>query len=94
MRALVRAHSSVTVILNVIWLVLCGLWMSSAYVIAGLICFVLIIAIPFGTESVNIYETPGRGFYWVMASVFWGGLIQVLAGICGGLGGLLTKRSG
>jgi hypothetical protein len=46
------------------------------------------------TESVNIYETPGRGFYWVMASVFWGGLIQVLAGICGGLGGLLTKRSG
>jgi hypothetical protein len=45
-------------------------------------------------ESVNIYETPGRGFYWVMASVFWGGLIQVLAGICGGLGGLLTKRSG
>jgi hypothetical protein len=45
-------------------------------------------------ESVNLYEAPLRGFYRVVASVFWGGLIQVLAGISGGSGGLLTKRSG
>jgi uncharacterized membrane protein YccF (DUF307 family) len=42
------------VILNVIWLVLCGLWMSIAYVIAGLICFVLIITIPFGIAAFRI----------------------------------------
>ena len=42
------------VILNVIWLVLCGLWMAIAYVIAGLICFVLIITIPFGIAAFRI----------------------------------------
>ena len=41
-------------ILNVIWLVFCGLWMAIAYVIAGLICFVLIITIPFGIAAFRI----------------------------------------
>ncbi len=41
-------------ILNVIWLVLCGLWMAIAYVVAGLICFVLIITIPFGIGAFRI----------------------------------------
>ena len=35
-------------ILNVIWLVLEGLWMAIAYVIAGIVCFILILTIPFG----------------------------------------------
>ena len=42
------------VILNVIWLVLCGIWMAIAYVIAGLIAFVLIITIPFGIAAFRI----------------------------------------
>jgi uncharacterized membrane protein YccF (DUF307 family) len=41
-------------ILNVIWLVLCGLWMAIGYVAAGLICFILIITIPFGIASFRI----------------------------------------
>jgi uncharacterized membrane protein YccF (DUF307 family) len=41
-------------ILNLIWLVLCGLWMSIFYVLAGLICFVLIITIPFGIAAFRI----------------------------------------
>jgi len=41
-------------ILNVIWLVLCGLWMAIAYAAAGLICFILIITIPFGIASLRI----------------------------------------
>ncbi|MEU3753576.1 YccF domain-containing protein [Streptomyces olivoreticuli] len=41
-------------ILNVIWLVLCGLWMAIGYVVAGLICCVLIITIPFGIASFRI----------------------------------------
>jgi hypothetical protein len=45
-------------------------------------------------ESVNLYEAPVLGFYRAVASVFWGGLIQELAGTFGGSGGWLTKRSG
>src|SRR6266566_189292 len=41
-------------ILNVIWLVLCGLWMAIAYVLAGLVAFVLIITIPFGIAAFRI----------------------------------------
>jgi uncharacterized membrane protein YccF (DUF307 family) len=46
--------SLLNLILNVIWLVLCGLWMALAYVVAGLICFVLIITIPFGIGAFRI----------------------------------------
>jgi uncharacterized membrane protein YccF (DUF307 family) len=41
-------------ILNVIWLVLCGWWMAIAYFLAGLIGFVLIITIPFGIAAWRI----------------------------------------
>lgn len=41
-------------ILNVIWLVLCGLWMALGYVVAGVICCVLIVTIPFGLASFRI----------------------------------------
>ncbi|MBB5853232.1 YccF domain-containing protein [Amycolatopsis umgeniensis] len=41
-------------ILNVIWLVLCGLWMALGYVVAGVICCILIITIPFGLASFRI----------------------------------------
>lgn len=44
----------VRVILNLIWLVLCGFWMAIAYTVAGLIAFVLIITIPFGIASFRI----------------------------------------
>ena len=42
------------VILNVIWLVLCGFWMAIAYAAAGVVCFILIITIPFGIASFRI----------------------------------------
>ena len=41
-------------ILNVIWLIFCGLWMAVAYVLAGLVAFILIITIPFGIASFRI----------------------------------------
>jgi uncharacterized membrane protein YccF (DUF307 family) len=41
-------------ILNLIWLILCGWWMSLLYVLAGLICLVLIITIPFGIAAFRI----------------------------------------
>jgi uncharacterized membrane protein YccF (DUF307 family) len=44
-------------ILNIIWLVLCGLWMAIGYAVAGLICFALfflVITIPFGIAAFRI----------------------------------------
>ena len=41
-------------ILNVIWLILEGLWMAIAYVLAGLVAFILIITIPFGIAAFRI----------------------------------------
>jgi uncharacterized membrane protein YccF (DUF307 family) len=41
-------------ILNVIWLVLCGWWMAILYALAGLICCILIITIPFGIAAFRI----------------------------------------
>lgn len=41
-------------ILNVIWFVLCGLWMSIGYALVGLVCFVTIIGIPFGVACFRI----------------------------------------
>jgi uncharacterized membrane protein YccF (DUF307 family) len=41
-------------ILNVIWLVLCGIWMAILYALAGIICFILIITIPFGIAAFRI----------------------------------------
>lgn len=42
------------VVLNVIWFVLAGLWMAIGYALAALICFILIITIPFGIASLRI----------------------------------------
>jgi len=39
------------IILNVLWLVFGGLVMAAAYTLAGVICFVLIVTIPFGIAA-------------------------------------------
>lgn len=41
-------------LLNVLWLVLAGFWMAMGYVVAGVICCILIITIPFGIASFRI----------------------------------------
>lgn len=41
-------------ILNLLWLVLCGWWMAIAYVLAGIVCAILIITIPFAIASFRI----------------------------------------
>ncbi|HWD02355.1 MAG TPA: YccF domain-containing protein [Amycolatopsis sp.] len=41
-------------VLNVIWLVLCGFWMALGYLVAGIICCILIVTIPFGLASFRI----------------------------------------
>lgn len=46
--------SLVRLLLNIIWFVLAGLWMALGYAFAALICFVLIVTIPFGIASLRI----------------------------------------
>lgn len=41
-------------ILNVIWLVFGGLWLALGYLLASLVCFLLIITIPFGFAALRI----------------------------------------
>jgi uncharacterized membrane protein YccF (DUF307 family) len=41
-------------LLNVIWLVLCGFWMALGYVVAGIVCCVLVVTIPFGLAAFRI----------------------------------------
>lgn len=42
------------ILLNVIWLVLAGVWLALSYVLTGIVFFVLIITIPLGIASFRI----------------------------------------
>jgi uncharacterized membrane protein YccF (DUF307 family) len=44
----------VRLLLNIIWFVLAGLWMAIGYAFAALICFILIVTIPFGIAALRI----------------------------------------
>jgi uncharacterized membrane protein YccF (DUF307 family) len=48
------SQSPLTVILNLIWLVLAGIWLAIGYFLAGIIACILIITIPFGIASFRI----------------------------------------
>lgn len=41
-------------VLNVIWFVLAGFWLAVGWAFAALICFVLIVTIPFGIAALRI----------------------------------------
>ncbi|MGI9162787.1 MAG: YccF domain-containing protein [Mycobacterium sp.] len=41
-------------VLNIIWLLFGGLWLALGYLLAALVCFVLIVTIPFGFASLRI----------------------------------------
>jgi uncharacterized membrane protein YccF (DUF307 family) len=44
----------VRTLLNVIWLVLSGLWLAIGYAVAGIVMFLLIITIPFGIAAFRL----------------------------------------
>lgn len=49
-----RKTVKVKTLLNIIWLIFGGLWLALGYVLAGLICCILIITIPWGIASFRI----------------------------------------
>ena len=84
--------------LNVIWLVFGGLWLALGYLLAAIICFVLIITIPFGFASLRIaayalwpfgrtvVRDPDAGAASVVGNVIW----FVFAGLWLAIGQALT----
>jgi uncharacterized membrane protein YccF (DUF307 family) len=44
----------INLLLNVLWLLFCGIWMAIGYLIAALVCFLLIVTIPFGVAALRI----------------------------------------
>jgi uncharacterized membrane protein YccF (DUF307 family) len=88
----------VRLILNLLWLVLCGFWMAVGYVVAGIICCVLVITIPFGIASFRIANyalwpfgrtierKPTAGIPSVVGNVIW----FVFAGLWLAIGHLFT----
>ncbi|GAA3703661.1 YccF domain-containing protein [Zhihengliuella alba] len=91
--------STLSAILNVIWLVFGGLWLALGYFAAGIVCCILIITIPFGIASFRIglyalwpfgrtiVERPrGGGVGATLGNVIW----VLVAGIWIAIGHVLT----
>jgi uncharacterized membrane protein YccF (DUF307 family) len=77
------------IVLNVFWLVFGGLLLALGYAVAGLICFLLIVTIPFGIASFRmanyalwpfgreVVRRPDAGVASTVGNVVW----LVVAGI-------------
>src|SRR5580693_4757628 len=85
-------------ILNVIWLIFGGLWLALGYLLAALVCFLLIVTIPFGFAALRIasyalwpfgrtiIDKPGAGTGSMVGNVIW----VVLFGIWLAIGHLVS----
>ena len=85
-------------ILNVIWLIFGGLWLALGYLFAGLICFLLIVTIPFGFAALRIasyalwpfgrtiVDKPSAGSGALIGNVIW----LVLFGVWLAIGHLVS----
>ena len=70
-------------LLNIIWLVLCGFWLFLGYALAGVICCILIVTIPWGIASFRIanyvlwpfgrqvVQKPTAGAFSFLGNVIW-----------------------
>jgi uncharacterized membrane protein YccF (DUF307 family) len=79
----VRQAGAVKLLLNLIWLVFGGLWLALGYVLAGIICCVLVVTIPFGVASFRmasyalwpfgrtIVDRPTAGAMSTIGNVVW-----------------------
>ncbi|MEU4606362.1 YccF domain-containing protein [Kribbella sp. NPDC023972] len=85
-------------LLNLIWLVLAGFWLAVGYAIAGIVCCVLIVTIPFGIAAFRIagftlwpfgrtmVDKPSAGAGAVLGNIIW----VIFAGWWLALGHLVT----
>ncbi|WP_312179703.1 YccF domain-containing protein [Arthrobacter sp.] len=86
-------------ILNVIWLLFGGIWLALGYALAGIVCCLLIVTIPFGIASFRIASYAlwpfgrtvidsgrGTGVLATLGNVIW----LVIAGVWIAIGHILT----
>jgi uncharacterized membrane protein YccF (DUF307 family) len=91
----------VRTILNIIWLLLSGLWLALGYALAGLVMFVLIITIPFGVASFRlaayvlwpfgrtVVRRPDAGTASTIGNIIWFILVGIWMAIAHLVFGLL-----
>jgi uncharacterized membrane protein YccF (DUF307 family) len=73
----------VRTVLNIIWFVFSGLWLWIAYVLAGILCCLLIVTIPWGIASFRmasyavwpfgreLVDKPTAGVLTFLGNVIW-----------------------
>jgi uncharacterized membrane protein YccF (DUF307 family) len=71
----------VKTVLNVLWLVFSGLWMALGYAVAGLVCFVLIVTIPWGIACFRIAGYALWPFGYTVAERRDAGLASTLGNV-------------
>jgi len=88
----------VRTLLNIIWLVLCGFWLFLGYALAGVICCILIVTIPWGIASFRIanyvlwpfgrqvVQKPTAGAFSFLGNVIW----FIFAGLCLAIGHVIS----
>ncbi|MER7364159.1 YccF domain-containing protein [Nonomuraea wenchangensis] len=86
-------------LLNVIWLVFAGIWLAIGYALAGIICCILIVTIPFGIASFRIaayalwpfgrtvVRDPDSGVFSLIGNIIW----FVVAGVWLAIGHVVTS---
>ena len=89
------------VLMNLLWLVLAGLWLALGYAIAGVLMCVLIVTIPFGIASFRIaayvlwpfgrtvVKRPDAGAASSIGNVVWFVLVGVWMAIAHLMSGVL-----
>ena len=70
-------------VLNIIWLVLSGFWLAVGYTLAGIVCCILIVTIPWGIASFRmanyvlwpfgrqVVSKPDAGAFSFLGNVIW-----------------------
>ncbi|NJC23463.1 uncharacterized membrane protein YccF (DUF307 family) [Arthrobacter pigmenti] len=87
-------------LLNIIWLIFGGIWLAIGYFVAGIVCCLLIVTIPFGIASFRIgayalwpfgrsvVDRGGRTYFFsTVGNVIW----VIVAGIWIAIGHVLTS---
>ncbi len=85
-------------VLNIIWLVFSGFWLFLGYMLAGVICCILIVTIPWGIASFRmanyvlwpfgrqVVQKPTAGVFSFLGNVIW----FIFAGLWLAIGHILS----
>jgi uncharacterized membrane protein YccF (DUF307 family) len=96
---------AVNLILNIVWLIIWGLWMAIGYALLGLLMFIFIITIPWGIASLRIanyvlwpfgrttVERRDAGVGSLLGNIIWlifAGIWLAIGHVLAGIGFCLT----